>query len=413
MNTVKAKAQKSITLSELLKQYATNTMLRILVSGHSGSGKTSLINILASPNKTKIENDLSENVDKNSLYRYRYYNTINRKYILYDIHGSEQMPHQLVVGALFANLAILVVDSIRGVNKELRQQLYLLSLLRINHLLIAINLHDPEEYDSTCYQKIKSDIQSLAIQLELFDIRCIQICIRCNTNITENHTLLNWPAGPSLSELLDTFPAQSPYNYIDARLTVQYPVPQLDVEQNKTNIFAGYIASGTFHTGDRVMLLPNSTVSTIKKIYHDNRQIEEAFAPLNVIIQLSNYQDINRGCLLIKNNYFPLQNKIIPVLLIWLDETPLSHNTQYGIRHMTKYTTANIQPITHKIDTQTFTQVLTNENLCYGEIAQTYLQFEYPVYYDDFWRNRITGHLVIYRPENDDVCGLAIIKETI
>src|SRR5258708_9171796 len=77
---------------------------------------------------------------------YRYFETPRRKFIIADTPGHEQYTRNMATGASTANLAVILVDSTKGVLAQTRRHTYIASLLGIPNVLVAINKMDLVNY---------------------------------------------------------------------------------------------------------------------------------------------------------------------------------------------------------------------------------------------------------------------------
>src|SRR6202158_4278014 len=73
---------------------------------------------------------------------YRYFATPSRKFIIADTPGHEQYTRNMVTGASTADLAIVLVDARKGLLTQSRRHAYVASLLRIPHVVLAVNKMD-------------------------------------------------------------------------------------------------------------------------------------------------------------------------------------------------------------------------------------------------------------------------------
>src|SRR3712207_75286 len=73
---------------------------------------------------------------------YRYFTTPRRTFILADTPGHVQYTRNMVTGASTADLAIVLVDARKGMVEQSRRHAFLASLLRVPHLVVAVNKMD-------------------------------------------------------------------------------------------------------------------------------------------------------------------------------------------------------------------------------------------------------------------------------
>src|SRR6476660_2138564 len=88
---------------------------------------------------------------------YRYFATPRRTFILADTPGHVQYTRNMVTGASTADLAIVLVDARKGLVEQSRRHAFLVSLLRVPHLVLAINKMDLADYDESVYDAIHAE----------------------------------------------------------------------------------------------------------------------------------------------------------------------------------------------------------------------------------------------------------------
>src|SRR3978361_2156910 len=67
---------------------------------------------------------------------YRYFATPKRKFVIADTPGHIQYTRNMVTGASTADLAIVLVDARKGLVDQSRRHAFLVSLLRVPHLVV-------------------------------------------------------------------------------------------------------------------------------------------------------------------------------------------------------------------------------------------------------------------------------------
>ncbi len=73
---------------------------------------------------------------------YRYFATPRRKFIIADTPGHVQYTRNMVTGASTADLGLVLVDARQGLTEQSRRHAVILSLLRVPHLVLAVNKMD-------------------------------------------------------------------------------------------------------------------------------------------------------------------------------------------------------------------------------------------------------------------------------
>src|SRR3954454_25009613 len=85
---------------------------------------------------------------------YRYFATPRRKFIIPDTPGHVQYTRNMVTGASTADLAIILVDARKGLVEQSRRHAFLSTLLRVPHLVLAVNKMDLVGWDETRFRDI-------------------------------------------------------------------------------------------------------------------------------------------------------------------------------------------------------------------------------------------------------------------
>ena len=88
---------------------------------------------------------------------YRYFATPARKFIIADTPGHVQYTRNMVTGASTADLGLVLVDARQGLTEQSRRHAVILSLLRVPHLVLAVNKMDLVDYDQDIYEKIHAE----------------------------------------------------------------------------------------------------------------------------------------------------------------------------------------------------------------------------------------------------------------
>ena len=109
-------------------------------------------------------------------------------------------------------------------------------------------------------------------------------------------------------ELLETTELDEDVDLKRGRLGVQYVIRPQTEDLHDYRGYAGKISSGIYRKGDSVTVLPAGLTSRIKSIETGGKEVEEAFAPQSVVVQLEDDIDISRGDLLV-NGERPSQRR--------------------------------------------------------------------------------------------------------
>jgi len=415
--------------------YLNMELLRFTTAGSVDDGKSTLIGRLLYDTKS-IFDDQYESIKRTSEKRgeeyvnlalltdglraereqgitidvaYRYFATPKRKFIIADTPGHIQYTRNMITGASTANLAIVLVDARTGIIEQTRRHTFIASLLKIPHIVLCINKMDLVGYEEEVFEKIRKEFEEFASKLDSVDVRFIPISALNGDNVVERSKNMPWYCGQTLINLLETIHISSDYNHIDCRFPVQYVIRPQAVDYHDYRGYAGRIAGGIFKKGDKVIVLPSRETSRIKLIDTFEGNIEEAFVPMSVTFVLEDDIDISRGDMIVKEDNMPEVSQDIELMVCWLNEKKLQLNGKYILRHTTKDSKCIIKEIKYKLNINDLSRIEDDKTICMNDIARISIRTTYPLFFDKYKLNRITGSLIIIDEATNETVGAGII----
>lgn len=420
-----------------MNAYLDMDLLRFTTAGSVDDGKSTLIGRLLYDSKAIFEDQL-EAVERSSRQRgdeninlalltdglraereqgitidvaYRYFATPKRKFIIADTPGHIQYTRNMVTGASTANLAIVLVDARNGVIEQTCRHAFIASLLRIQHIVVAINKMDLVGWSEEQYIKIKRDFEMFASRLEnLVDITFIPISALLGDNIVEPSENMPWYQGSTLLYHLETVYIGAQENHVDPRFPVQWVIrPQSD-KYHDFRGYAGRVAGGVFKPGDEITVLPSGFTSTIKSIETYEGPVDEAFSPLSVTLTLADNIDISRGDMIVKPNNQPSVAQNIEALICWFSDTKtLVPRTKYILRQTTKEVKALVTDIRYKVNINNLHKIENDHEFRLNDIGRISLRTSGPLFYDPYRRNRNTGSFILIDEGTNETVAAGMI----
>src|SRR6476619_3882632 len=98
---------------------------------------------------------------------YRYFATDRRSFILADCPGPVPYTKNTVTGASTADAVVVLIDARKGVLEQTRRHLSVLQLLRVAHVIVAVNKIDLVDFSETVFRDIEADVQQVGRELGL------------------------------------------------------------------------------------------------------------------------------------------------------------------------------------------------------------------------------------------------------
>ena len=341
---------------------------------------------------------------------YRYFSTPKRKFIIADAPGHVQYTRNMITGASNANLIIILVDARLGVAEQTRRHSIIASLLKIPHVVVAINKMDLVEYSQNIFNNIVIDYAKAAKQLGLNDITYIPISALNGDNIVEQSENMKWFDGKPLLEFLEEIEIDHDINYTDARFQVQLVIRPQTEDLHDYRGYAGKVISGTYKKGDKVKVLPADIETTISKLEVAGKEVEEAFAQQPAVIQLIDDIDISRGDTIVKKDNLPQVSNELEVLLCWLDEKPLVTGNKYFLQHNSRLVRAVVKQVEYKLDVNTLQQQPVEGNVRLNEVVKATIKTASPLVYDPYAKLSANGSAILVDETSNSTVAAVLLQ---
>ncbi len=412
-------------------KYLDMDLLRFTTAGSVDDGKSTLIGRLFYDSKSIFE-DQMEAIEKTSKssgeedvnlalltdglkaereqkitidVAYRYFATPKRKFIIADTPGHTQYTRNMVTGASTADLAIILVDASKGLLTQSRRHAFISSLLRIPHLVVAINKMDLVDYDEQVFNDIVSEFRSFAKKLNVSNITYIPISALKGDNVVEKSENTDWYNGSSLLYHLENVKVDAAENVIDFRLPIQYVIRP---NQNFRG-FSGRIASGHIRPGDEIKVLPSGLTSKVKEIVTRDENLEIAYPGDSVTLTIEDEIDISRGDMIVRKSNVPTVNNEFEAYICWMNEKEMQLNKQYILQHTTRTAQVFMEDILYRMNVDTLSRE-DAQTLSLNEIGRVKLKTSQPIFFDPYQVNPKTGSFIIIDPASNVTIGAGMIR---
>ncbi len=336
---------------------------------------------------------------------YRYFATPRRKFIIADTPGHIQYTRNMVTGASTAELAIILIDARKGVQTQSKRHGFIATLLRIPHIVVAVNKMDLVAFDESVYNQIVVEYTDFITKLNAQNVTFIPVSALQGDNVVDKSERTPWYQGPTLLHHLEHVNVGASQNAIDFRYPVQYV---LRPNQNFRG-YAGQIASGRISPGEDVVVFPSGLESTIKDIVTLDGNLEEATVGDSVTLTLADEIDISRGDMIVRKGNLPQKSNEIDATICWMSEDALDPNKTYDLRHTTRHVRAVVTKLNYRIDIDTMHR-LEAPTLGLNEIGRVQLTTTQPLFYDRYDLNRATGSFVLIDPSTNNTVAAGMIR---
>lgn len=420
-----------------LDSHLDQEMLRFTTAGSVDDGKSTLIGRLLHDTKSVYEDqlasirasrvnrsggliDLSLLTDGLKAEReqgitidvaYRYFSTTKRKFIIADTPGHEQYTRNMATGASTADVAIVLIDAkaflkLGQLLPQSRRHTYIASLLRIPHVVAAVNKMDLVDYSAEVFDSICAEFTELTKQLGLTSVEVIPVSALVGDNVVERSAAMEWYKGPSLLEYLETVPLTISEA---AAGPLRFPVQLVVRPDAEFRGVAGRVERGELHPGMRVRALPSGRVTTVKRIVTYDGELQVASFPLSVTVELEDEIDLSRGEMLVaETQTAPQVSTAFRAMVVWMHEQPLVAGQTYLAKHTTRTVRATVRKIRYGVDIQS-TEHRESSQLQMNDIAEVEFDTSLPLFFDAYAENREMGALILIDAVTNATVGAGMI----
>ncbi|GAA4670039.1 sulfate adenylyltransferase subunit 1 [Streptomyces youssoufiensis] len=422
------------------------SLLRFATAGSVDDGKSTLVGRLLHDSKSVLADQL-EAVEHASRHRgtegpdlalltdglraereqgitidvaYRYFATPRRRFILADTPGHVQYTRNMVTGASTAELAVVLVDARNGVVEQTRRHAAVAALLRVPHIVLAVNKMDLVDYAEPVFAAIAEEFSAYVASLGIpgwsavstsgaagsagsaspADAWCtaIPISALAGDNVVTPSANMDWYGGPTVLEHLETVPVVADPARDVARFPVQYVIRPQSAEHPDYRGYAGQVASGVLRVGQPVVVLPSGRESVIEGIDALGDPVDAAWAPQSVTLRLADDLDVSRGDLIAPADAAPTSTQDVAATVCHVADRPLRVGDRVLLKHTTRTVKAIVKDIPSRLTLDDLSQHPAPGELVANDIGRVVLRTAQPLALDAYAASRRTGSFLLIDP---------------
>ena len=442
-------------------QNDTGAALKFITCGSVDDGKSTLIGRLLVDSRSVLQDQLA-NVSKSgeadlALFTdglsaereqgitidvaYRYFNTVERKFIIGDAPGHEQYTRNMVTAASSADAAVVLVDATKlqwqsqalELLPQTRRHSLLVNLLRVPSIVFAVNKLDaledaakPETLGQAAlaFANISQALQAFAQAAGIPVTAIVPISALKGHNVVES--VEGWCAysGPSLLEILELLPVTRAETATPFAFPVQWVEKfssSSDTSQGR-RIFWGRVATGVVQPGQQITILPSGQSATVAQVLGHTRQPGAVQAGHSAGIVLDREVDVSRGDWLLAaepktagaddfdtepGTFAP--SRELKATVAWMDDEPLVAGRVYWALHGHRWVKAKIRRIVHKLDINTLAEEEASQ-LDANAIGHIEVTLQEAIAALPYSRSRVLGSLVLVDTASHKTAGAVLIN---
>lgn len=356
---------------------------------------------------------------------YRYFSTGERSFILADCPGHVQYTRNMVTGATTADAVIVLVDGRKGVLEQTRRHLAVVALLRVPHVIVAVNKIDLVGFSEEAFAGVAAQAEAVAAELGIRDLHVLPVSALEGDNIVTRSARTPWYDGPVLLPLLETLPGadELEQEFEPLRLPVQAVLrpqgglaPDVAADPAEAERLRDYravvgrISSGVVRVGDRVEIFPSGIATTVTGVRVAGVEADEAVAPQSVSLEFADDVDTARGAVVAAAGTLPAGRREVETELFQLDARPLTT----GSRVLVKHGTATVQAIVAQIDSRYNLDLLSHEpaeTLATNEIGRVRLRLSSDLPLEPYDTSRHGGSFLVIHPSDGATLAAGIVRD--
>src|SRR5690625_2604134 len=193
-----------------------------------------------------------------------------------------------------SQVVVVLIDARHGVVEQTRRHLNVAALLGVRHVILGVNKIDLVDFSESVFRDIEAEFTSVANRLGIEDTHAVPISALRGDNVVEASANMPWYAGPTVLELLESFPVGTGRaSELDFRLPIQYVIRE---HASDYRGYAGRIEAGSVKVGDTVYLDGGRSTT----VTHIDRPepAESAVNGDSVVLRLADDIDLARGDLI-------------------------------------------------------------------------------------------------------------------
>ncbi|NYI42354.1 sulfate adenylyltransferase subunit 1 [Demequina lutea] len=348
---------------------------------------------------------------------YRYFATPRRTFILADCPGHVQYTRNTVTGASTADALVVLVDVRTGVADQTRRHLAVAALLRVPHVIVAVNKIDLLGWERAPYDAIAADAAEHGSGLGI-EVSVVPVSALLGDNVASHSRRTPWYTGPTVLELLESLPSadqidtahlETGENVAGWRLPVQNVLrPQgaaISDEYREYRGYAGQVSQGIIHVGDEVVVQPSGRRTAVAGLDTADGPLDSARTGQSIAVRLADDVDVARGDLLSSVPDAARAVKNIDAHVAWLADRPLRVRDRVLVQHGTALVQALVVRISGVLDISLpggtlDSSIVHGDSLALNDIGVVSLLLASPLAIEDYSLHRRTGAFVLVDPQD-------------
>ena len=333
-----------------------------------------------------------------------YFSTPNRKFILADTPGHKEFTRNMITGASFSDIAIIMIDAQNGIQEQTLRHAYLTGLLRLSTIIFCVNKMDIVGYDEAVFTQIQAEFLPYLSFFPHEELHWIPVSALYGENIAKKSEKMSWYKGDSLLQILENIaPPERESNF---RFQVQNAI-----EEDTNLLYLGIITSGEIAVGDAVMLFPSVQETKIRALYQYGNPLLFARQGMSVALTTESKTVLKRGDLIAEIPNYLVPRKTLSATLCWLEDESWEHGKTYFFQYGSASTTAIIETITDEIDILHFTRKPAKNAIHRNDIVSVMIRTEEDIFLENYAISKANGTFILIDKDHFQTVAVGFVGD--
>lgn len=421
-------------VADYLAKQQSKSMLRFITCGSVDDGKSTLIGRLLYDNRSLFDDQLSDLISDSKKVgtqgsdidfallvdglaaereqgitidvAYRYFSTKRRKFIVADTPGHEQFTRNMVTGASTADLAVVMVDASMGVQTQTRRHTQIISLLGVQHIVLAVTKMDIVKYDEEAFTSITDIFGEFASSIGLDNVISIPMSGLYGDNIVNQSERMPWYSGPTLLQHLETVDVDT---MIGREQSFLLPVQWVNRPHSKFRGFSGLVSGGSVRVGDSVTIYPSDKKTRISGIFCAQDQRESAQFGESVTVTFTEEVDCSRGQVIVGEGSNVSVADQFETTIVWFDDDLMTPGRSYWMKIGTQTVAAKLQKPKYVLDISTHKR-LSEKTFALNAIGVSVLSTDRKIAHSKYADSRELGGFILIDKQTNRTVAAGMIN---
>lgn len=326
---------------------------------------------------------------------FKYFTLGNTQFTLIDSPGHKEYTKNMANAATFADAALILIDASKGISQQTKKHIEIVNMFpNIQNKIVCINKMDKILYSIEKYLDLKKEIESFVNENNYVIDEILPISAVNGDNVLKKSKTMKFYRGKTLYQLLIDLNVKSS-NKKNGSAAVKFV-------DNSSGSRTFFVQNNdiSYKVGDVLKNVYTNERTKIKKIFHDNKNIQEQKSLKNTALQLKDQISISKGDSLVLDYMDVLVSDAFKAQIIWTGNDNLLQRKRYLFKFHSKAEYGFVSKASNKIISK-------------NSISTLNIELENKVHVDTLSSNYYLSQLVIIDPDNNKTVGFGNISQNL